>query len=437
MTTDRRRNTDERLRDLEKRARRGDPDAAVRLAQEIRRRGGMDPAVDAAAQFLDEGRANDLMGCWAVAGSEGRIRLYRAMAAAGIRYPSAAFLSALSGDERILCCVSALYGMSDRWDDRLRYLGLNHHPHSIEVVHPDRRDPVSGRVVGAGNQRDYMGPEGLERARAQGAAIEEEWAELVRVVFNHTDGGFVEHITFLTPTGYAQRSVYFHGPDHEGRWLSGVSHWDYDIREGHLSSAPDPLQAERSFDLPFISAVHELELQVQKLLAGASGFGGSRQERAPGQVVDRATRQWMNERPRRLVHQYQSCASYNGPLAFCLVVIPASSGIPPVTIGIKALRGDAKPRHPTPAHFWPELGPWPPTPRGLRQPDWDDPSVAEGAITERERRLRAPAFVKRLERWAAADSPDKIRVENGNVAIVWQDWGHRMTERIEQIRHST
>lgn len=428
-----RRNGDEGLRDLEVRARRsGDPAVAVRFARALRRRGDMDPAVDAAAQFLDEGRANDLMGCWAVARGEGRIRLYKAMAAAGVRYPSAAFLSALSGDERILCCVSALSGLSDRWDDRLRRLGISHHPHSIEVVYPDRHDPVSGRVARAGNQRDYMGPEGLERARAQGAAIEEEWAELVRVVFNHTDGGFAEHVTFLTPTGYAQRTTYFHGHDAEGRWMSGVSHWDYDLREGYLSSAPDPLQADGSFDLPFISAVHELELQVHRLLARVSGFGGSRQEHVPGHVVSRVATQWMNENPRRLVHQHQSCES-NGPPALCLVVIPASSGIPPVTIGIKALREAARPRHPTPAHFWPELGPWPPTPRGLRQPDWSDPSVAERGITERERRLRAPAFVKRLEAWATTDSPDKIRVENGNVAIVWQDWSQRMLERIEQI----
>lgn len=429
MSANRRRNTDERLRDLEQRARRGDPDAAVRLAQEIRRRGGMDPAVDAAAQFLDEGRANDLMGCWAVAAGEGRIRLYRAMAAAGIRYPSAAFLSALSGDERILCCVSALHGVSDRWDDRLRDLGLSHHPHSIEMVYPDRRDSIVGSVTRPGNHREYMGQEGLERARAEGAAIEEEWAELVRVVFDHKDGGFVEHVTFLTPTGYAQRSVYFHGPDAERRWTSGVSHWDYDIREGHLTGADQEVDR-----LQFVSAVHELQIKIQKLLADVSGFGGSRQEHVPGHLVNRAVRQWQDESPRRLVHHYQSCGSYNGPPAFCLVVIPVSSGIPPVTIGIKALRGGTKARHLTPAHFWPELGPWPATPRGLRQPDWDDPNVAEQALVERERRLRSPALIRRLEVWATTDAPDKILVENGNVAILWQAWSQRMLARIEQLR---
>lgn len=404
-----RRNADESMRELERAARMGDLAAALRYGLALRRAGLMDQATEESISLLDQNQADDLMARWAITPGSGRIRLYRALHAAGIRYPAAAFLAALSGEERMLCCVSAcMGGASERWSRRLEALGLQQSPHNIELVYPDRRGFMYAPDRD-GNQDQYRGREGLEKAREEGARIEAEWAELVKATVSHKSGGFVEHTTFLTPDGYAQRSVYYHAASEQ--WREGVSHWDYDVRHGFLSDAQDPVERSMNLDLSFVSKIHALELKVQSLLDSIGGrYTETPQEHIPGHLTERAARSWMGLKPKILVEFNSPVGGYSGPSARCLVVIPAATGEPPVTIGISSNSGDritARMRRITPAHYWPELGPW---------------------STPVNKRLE-----KRLADWAATDAPDRVRVE-GNVALVWQQWERTMRERLNEMQ---
>ena len=396
------RNSDAESRAVERAFSTGDPQAALRLASTLSR-----------------------------AGSDGRIRLYRAFASAGIRYPDPAFLLALSGDERMLCCVSAMQGRNYRWTERVADFGLQNSPHSIEVVYTDSRHLLS-RPDRPSNQDQYLGREGLEKARAEAISIEAPWAELVRTTINHTGSdGFTENTTFLTPTGYAQKTVYFHGGSDNTR--PGVIVWDYDVREGFLPDARDPVEVARNLDLSFVSVMHALELRVQGLIDDTSNYHAQApQEHVPGLLVERAGRRWREANPKILVHEEQACGFYNSPNGMCLVVIPPATGVPHVTIGI-AGRVIGRRVRPNPAHFWPELAPWPPTPIGLRQPDYDDVAVAERALEERARRLGSPALVRRLAAWAATDARNKIKVD-GNLALVWSEWNQSVRERLAEMR---
>lgn len=403
-----RRNSDKALRAAERDAAKGDPQAALRFAIELRRTGRLDPLVSAAAALLDESRSNDLLACWAVATGDGRIRLYRALDAAGIRYPSAAHLAALSADERALCLVSVMLGSADVWYRRLEAFGLGAGEHAVEIVRSSRRDAWG--QGDPGNAEQYLGDEGLERARAEGAIVERDWAPLAGVHYPHKDGGFAELTTFLTPTGYAHREVYF-----DGGARRGVHGWSYDIREGLLPDRADESGVTRDpicgiaqiIDLPFISAVHELELAINRLM---NRVGRNFQEHVPGHLVSRAARTWRSMTPRTLAVEEGLCGSHGQPPARCLVVIPSATGIPSVTIGISARSSGitGRTRRITPAHFWPELAPW-----------------SDGPPNRN--------LTRRLADWAATDADDRVRVENGNVALVWYDWSGLVRERLNEL----
>ena len=395
------RNGDESLREIERAAVAGDPSAGLRLAMAV----------------LRAGRFDDIMSALSLAGGKNRVEFYRLLAASGVRYPDPAFLAGLSTAERYLCCVSSLVTGHARWSRRVEQFGLQQSPHSVELVYPSSRGMLS-RPDRDGNQDQYRGPEGLERARAQAVAIEAGWVELVSSTAHHKDGGFVEHMLFLTPTGYAQRTIYYSGSSVTDRPdARGVDHWDYDIRDGFLpTNWPNPV-IDRNLGLLFESTVHDLERKIQKLLDGLGHGITTPQEHLPGALVGDASRRWMNEKPRTLFERNGACGGYDAPAARCLVVIPAATGEPPVTIGITARSHGIGPRtrRVNPAHFWPELAPW---------SDADEVGGHNKSLD------------KRLATWAATDADDRIRVVQGNVALVWQDWDQVMRNALDVFARS-
>jgi hypothetical protein len=87
-----------------------------------------------------------------------------------------------------------------------------------------------------------------------------------------------------------------------------------------------------------------------------------------------------------------------------------------VTIGISGSPVGAGPRVRvfTPAHYWPELDPWPRQRRGENRP-WLDASARE-----------------RLAAWADdASKPDRVLVPDGSIAFAWQEWSRAIHQLLE------
>lgn len=390
---------------MERAGRAGDPEAAKRFGQSLRRAGELDPQLVEAMRWLDSERADGLLGAWALASGQGRIRLYAGMAAAGVRYPDPAFLSALSGPERELCSVVSWMRGNNvaRGDtilvDCLKLAGT--HPHTIELVHSDSDDPESSQAA-------HRGPEGLVRARERAAVVESGWAPLVRTVTPHTRGdGFYEVAVFLTPAGYAVSDRLYSNNDLH----RGVVSWHYDVTERHISG-PDSLEHGVFGITPClrtISEIHALETRVQLLLETTGrGFGNHGTRHIPGWLVAQAINGW-NETPGSLVLRNAPCMDMGG-VGHCLVVIPSTEGtgvtLPFVTIGIS--RTSSAPRRTrtvTPGHFWNELLQW----------------------------KAGRALEARLNRWASTEADDRVRVQ-GDLALMWSRWNHWLHERFVYFR---
>ncbi len=425
------RNSDDETRRRERAAAAdpGDDQAAARHAMAMARAGRLDQCTIEALDLAPSQVHTLAWASWQRATGEGRVRLFRALRAAGLYYPEPAFLRCLSGTERELCYLVAsfFHGNANIMEHRLRrtlWPPARREAWAVADGEPGVIEVVTGG--NGGNAQRFTGLDGLERAIAEAAVVEAGWAELTKRMMRHRRAdstGFSEWALFLTPTGYALRYVLYSGDRDD----NGVIEWSYMIREGHFADHSDPFFSNDS--LSTISAVHRFGVEVQHMIANYAEDGmtatQNRVETSAENAIMSAAQAWVRLREKRrkeidpndqgwVVPAY-SVSRAGGRTCVVLVVVPPESDVPVATLGVKLARVSPHTRKFTPALAWEDLAPW-------RRDDSVIVSRAQAA------KLLEWADAKPVEQYPGAGVEDRVR-ENAHVMVRWAEWTRMMSIR--------